>query len=216
MKHLTNKRFTKVFSMFMAAVLMMCSFSVSAFACETDNIDSESLDGLIAIDENHPNYQEALEVLNVSEEEAKSSQIYQVDIGNNGQSTNDVRVPGTGRPYYFSTFSFTKSNRGSYWICDGVKLRWGVYWRGTVDDSTGLRLQIQLYKYPCGAADLLDQVWLFNDSNGQRYESKDIFVTRGTELKFHYYCDYFWETTTLEPQATVSMYVIVSNPFYYG
>ena len=195
-KALITKLFVLVFSL---SALLCCSVStISTFAAEND------LDYLL-VEDNDEYYQEALKVLNLTNEEAKTCNIYSID-GEAISSSNEslirprgVTIPNNGGFYYFPEFSFSESNGGSYWTCNGNRIKWGVTWHGTYDSNYDLRLGVYLYRYP---GTEIDHAWTYND--GQSYTSNWI-STSPTDHRFRYYCSYLSSSGT--GYATVKMYV---------
>lgn len=154
--------------------------------------------GATLIKEDDSNYQEAIRVLGLSEEEASECNLYSIE-------PRGVSVPNN-QDYWFNWFTFTTSNGGSYWTNNGSQLKWGYDWYGTYTNDHDLRLGVYLYKYPGNAGDLIDQMWA---QNGESRRSGWLSVTRGLDYRFTYYCNYLTQSGT--GTATVHMYVATRN-----
>lgn len=152
----------------------------------------------VLIKENDSNYQDAVRVLGLSEEEASECDLYSIE-------PRGVSVPNN-QDYWFNWFTFTTSNGGSFWTNNGSQLKWGYDWHGTYTSDYDLRLGVYLYKYPGYAGDLVDQMWA---QNGESRRSGWISVTRGLDYRFMYYCNYLTQSGT--GTATVHMYVATRN-----
>ncbi len=195
MKGINLKRNNFVLCILMAVAITVMSFSqMQVYAA--DNADAETV---TLIQENDEYYDEAKEVLGLSDEEAQKSNIYAVDVAPANMAR--VTIPNNGQNYKFPEFTFSGYNGGAYWTCQGSRLKWGYTWRGTYDSNYDLRLGVYLYKYNRPNDILVDQAWTYN---GVGYESNWISASR-TDYRFLYYCNYL--TQSGEGYATVKIYV---------
>lgn len=195
MKTLKSKTKPKFIALTLSLILIILGISpTSAFAQETDT----NIDNSVLVDESSEYYHEALNVLGISEEEAKECNIYAVD-GTKMSQTRGVTIPNNSGFYYFPEFTFSESNGGSYWTCTGNQIKWGVSWHGTYDTNYDLRLGIYLYRYQDTE---LNHVWLYNDGNSY---TSDWISTYAQDHRFTYYCNYLSQSGV--GYATVRMYV---------
>lgn len=210
---LKNKFSKKFLSAILALSVLFTIGSVTAFADDTDtDTDTKAETSYALVDESSSYYQEALEVLQISEEEARECNIYTVDGKSIMQGSTDdgiapcgVAIPTTGNFYYFPEFSFYDNNNGSYWTCQGNRLKWGVSWNGTYDNNYDLRLGVYLYRY--GDQNATDGLWMYNDGNG--YTSGWLNASR-CDYRFIYYSSYL-SVSGQTPWVTVRMYVATKN-----
>ncbi len=195
MKGINVKRKNCVLGILMAVAMMIMSFApMQVLAAENTEEGTVTL-----IQENDEYYNEAKEVLGLSDEEAQKSNIYAVDV--NPSKMARVTIPNNGQNYNFPEFTFSGYNGGAYWTCQGTRLKWGYTWRGTYDSNYDLRLGVYLYRYNRPNDVLIDQAWSYNREG---YTSNWLSASR-TDYRFLYYCNYL--TQSGEGTATVKMFV---------
>lgn len=189
----TRKRF---FSMMLTiCMLFAMMLPTQVFAAESKSSDNVQITQL---EEESQYYDDALRVLNITEEEAQDCTLYAVE-------PRGISVPNNTK-YWFEWFSFSDTNGGAYWTNNGTQLKWGYEWYGTYTNEYDLRLGVYLYAYPGNASNLVDQMWA---QNGESRESNWISVVRGLDYRFMYYCNYLTQSGT--GYATVHMYVATRN-----
>ena len=202
MKTLNLKR-SKIVSLFLIAIMIVaCIPNISAHANETDDSVEYEL-----LDENDEYYQEALDVLCLSKEEAVECNIYSVDVPLT-PVVNGISIPNNSGYYYFNEFTFYDSNNGSYWTCNGSKLKWGFTWKSGNSTYKSMQyLYVRLSQYP--AYDYNDMV----DESGYKYNeagytSSWISVNK-CDHRFTYSTGYTGLYSTA--YATVKVFVATKN-----
>ena len=200
MKVLKNRRSKRFLSLILSALMVLSSaLSLTAFASENEEVATQSEYTIITPESEE--YAKALEVLGLTEEEARECSVYSTDVAMDGAR---VTIPTDGSFYYFPTFTFSESNGGSYWTCNGNRLKWGVTWSAPYETTMDLRLGIYLYRYPDQE---IEHHWLVNTVTNQ-FTSDWISTTRN-DHRFRYYASYL--TYQKVGYATVTMYVATKN-----
>lgn len=132
-------------------VLSLIFTSQPVMAAELENDIPSSSEAMIPLEETEYTREEALEILGLTEEEAKDMSFYVVDAEpaevsdtESEISTHQVTI-GPGESYWFPTFTFTGTNVGSYWTCTGTQLSWAAIYHSAA--SSRASIAIFLYGY---------------------------------------------------------------------
>lgn len=183
----------------LAFALLIPSFSVSAAPITNSQssngdllvIGESNIDTLTPIEKTTMTYEEALEILGITPEIAKSEglSLYAIDTqpnktSNLGISTNQVTIY-PGENYAFPTFTFSGRNIGRYWTCKGTRVTFGcVYHSAAKQDQL---ISIYLYKYGRDYTDLSQATIALHVSPGDKASLGHFIDASKTDYNFVYY-----------------------------
>ena len=185
------------------SVMMLTAVPTSITSYATDTND----DSVVLIEEEDSNYSKAIEVLGLTEEEAKECNIYSVD-SESISNARGITIPNDSGYYAFDRFDFSGTNTGAYWTCQGSELKWGFEWTSLNGTNVSAQyLHVSLSQYPAqDAGDIISQSgYCYNESG---FTSSWISCNR-CDHRFYYTTGYtgVYETS----HARVRMYVATRN-----
>ena len=176
-----STRLSKVLCLILTFVSCLCAFPLSTLAVDdTPTVESNTLD-VQSIEEAGVSKEEAMQVLDVSKDEAQDMEFYLITI----PASSDHISIGSGDTHTFPKFSFSGENGGSYFTVNGNQMKYGVKWWPNSNSAAYLR--IHLYKY--GHPSYINTMYLTsigNIGNVQSKQSDWISTTKGLDYRFVY------------------------------
>lgn len=186
----------RIFAFALALGMCFSMQAIPAHAAETVENDMN----VMTIEEAGFTREEALEILGMTEEEAKEVNFYAVRAINQvALSPGDVWTP--------NAFSFTGENTGSYFTVNANKIKFGVVWEPA---SKTQATQTRIYLWPYGSNVAAGQMYFESSmigSNGKASKTSDwINATYGLDYHFLYDCYYIGSAAQ---QATCTITLVV-------
>lgn len=195
-----SKRKTKVISILLALVMCISMFSSSAFAVEEiPTVDSTSLN-VQSIEEAGISREEAIEILGLTPEEAKSITFYAL-------RSSDQLTLNSGDVHTFDKFTFTDYNIGSYFTVNANKLVYSVIWE-LPSGQPPATLDVDLY--PFGES----RAYHIHLTSSMYTEDNSVMSSRSEWIDTYYGVDYHfiytadaWEWDLRPVTSSVTMIV---------
>ena len=210
------KKISRFLSLALTFVIVLSSSISVSYAAECDNSDST----FIPLNESTTSFEEAIEYLGLTPEEAENVQLYVAETSGDlsNQQNNDIQpcseVTDPSRTYINSGevfnpgfFSFTGQNRGRYRTLNGSKAKLAYVWKPT---STTQYSQLYTGFFRYGLSSPVKNFWLYTnnpDSNGYYTGRTDwIDIEKGWDYNIEYEAKVFQYNTPI----TVSICTIIA------
>lgn len=184
--------------------LAMCSSMqiMQAYAAETVENDKN----IMSIEEAGFTREEAMEFLDLSEEEAEGVNFYAL------KATNDHVYIGSGDVHAFTEFTFTGTNGGQYFTVNGNRMKAyaAVSYVNRGNQPIEFRAYLWEYDNPYYLTNTLytNTSYTPSSSNSEKWVTSTnwIDVTYGLDYRFTYYCN----NINTGRDATCTVYLVVA------
>ena len=176
-----NNRLSRGLSLLLTLVLCLCAFPLSTLAVDnTPSIESNTLD-VQSIEEAGVSKEKAMQVLDVSKDEAQDMECYLITI----PTASDHVSIGSEDTHTFPKFSFSGENGGSYFTVNGNQMKYAVVWWPNSNSAAYLRIHLYKYGYPTYISTMY-LTSIGNIGNVQSKQSDWISTTKGLDYRFVY------------------------------
>ncbi len=189
----------RTLAMVLAVAMCVSVQIIPASACENVQLPN----GIQTIEEAGISKAEAIDILGVSEEEAKDMKFYSID-------TKSRVVLKTGDVWEPSPFTFTGENVGSYFTVKANQLRYGFRWKPASKDYA---TQTTVYLFGYGLTGYVSRSFITSDrlgSGGTAFVTSDWISTKnGLDYHFSYDC-YYIGSAAKPAKCTITLIVGVA------